>query len=115
MLLGAFGTEIGRTGSPGRSSVGSSGPSSRPTQVAKDSSSGRESGSARYGHAPSPAHLVDDDPIGYQGAAGVAGQNVGWAGSIANSSDEDLLGGQEPSFISVVLSPRRTLRVINRD
>jgi hypothetical protein len=37
-----------------------------------------------------------------------------YAGS-DNSSTEDLLGGMEPSFFSVVLSPRKTLRVINRD
>jgi hypothetical protein len=30
-------------------------------------------------------------------------------------SQEDLLGGQEPSFFSVVLNPRRTLRVVNLD
>lgn len=31
------------------------------------------------------------------------------------SSTEDLIGGLEPSFLGVVMSPRRTLRVINRD
>jgi hypothetical protein len=59
----------------------------------------------------------------YQGAAGVAagaGGLNGWHGGTSDrasvsSSTEDLLAGHEPSFISVVLSPRRTLRVINRD
>jgi hypothetical protein len=37
------------------------------------------------------------------------------SGSTAHSSMEDLLGGQEPSFFSVVLNPRRTLRVVNMD
>lgn len=37
------------------------------------------------------------------------------SGSTAHSSTEDLLGGQEPSFFSVVLNPRRTLRVVNMD
>lgn len=33
----------------------------------------------------------------------------------AASSTEDLLQGQEPSFLGVVLNPRRSLRVVNRD
>jgi hypothetical protein len=33
----------------------------------------------------------------------------------ANSSTEDLLAGQEPSFLGVFLNPRRSLRVVNRD
>jgi hypothetical protein len=37
------------------------------------------------------------------------------SGSTAHSSMEDLIGGQEPSFFSVVLNPRRTLRVVNLD
>lgn len=35
--------------------------------------------------------------------------------STANSSTEDLMTGQEPSFVGVLLNPRRSLRVINRD
>jgi len=35
--------------------------------------------------------------------------------STANSSTEDLMAGQEPSFLGVMLNPRRSLRVINRD
>ncbi|KAL8703923.1 MAG: hypothetical protein Q9201_002903 [Fulgogasparrea decipioides] len=35
--------------------------------------------------------------------------------STANSSSEDLMIGQEPSFVGVLLNPRRSLRVINRD
>jgi hypothetical protein len=33
----------------------------------------------------------------------------------ARSSTEDLLDGQEPTFLGVLLSPRRSLKVINRD
>lgn len=36
-------------------------------------------------------------------------------GSEASGSDEDLMAGSEPSFLGVLLSPRRSLRVINRD
>lgn len=35
--------------------------------------------------------------------------------STANSSSEDLMAGAEPSFVGVLLNPRRSLRVINRD
>ncbi|KAI4171871.1 MAG: hypothetical protein LQ343_003948 [Gyalolechia ehrenbergii] len=35
--------------------------------------------------------------------------------STANSSNEDLMLGQEPTFVGVLLNPRRSLRVINRD
>lgn len=58
---------------------------------------------------------------GYTGAAGVAGGNgvdaLGRRSSIASSTD-DLLDGQEPAFWGtrgVLLNPRRSLRVINRD
>jgi hypothetical protein len=62
----------------------------------------------------------------YTGAAGVAGVStsgnggvdaLGRRSSIASSTD-DLLAGQEPSFWGVkgvLLNPRRSLRVINRD
>ena len=58
---------------------------------------------------------------GYTGAAGVAGANgvdaLGRRSSVASSTD-DLLDGQEPAFWGtrgVLLNPRRSLRVINRD
>ena len=35
--------------------------------------------------------------------------------STANSSSEDLMAGREPTFVGVLLNPRRSLRVINRD
>lgn len=33
----------------------------------------------------------------------------------SNGSTEDLLKGQEPSFLGVLLSPRRSLRVVNNE
>lgn len=44
-------------------------------------------------------------------------RNVPGGGGLATaaSSTEDLLAGQEPSFLGVVLNPRRSLRVVNRD
>lgn len=35
--------------------------------------------------------------------------------SMANSSTDDLMRGAEPSFVGVLMNPRRSLRVINRD
>ncbi|OQN99803.1 hypothetical protein B0A48_14573 [Cryoendolithus antarcticus] len=32
-----------------------------------------------------------------------------------SSEDEDLLGGREPTFVGVLLNPRRSLRVVNKD
>ncbi|KAF2269161.1 kelch repeat protein-like protein [Lojkania enalia] len=65
-------------------------------------------GSAHSSHAGSG--------IGYAGAAGVAAGEEGRRSSV--SSTDDLLEGQEPSFWGmqgVLLNPRRSLRVINRD
>jgi hypothetical protein len=118
-LLGAFGTEIGgpssSSNSAPRSSLGgNSGPSSGPPAVRYDSNS----------TANRAFTSEEPTPMEYQGAAGVAavgGAGMhGWPGGTSDrasvsSSTEDLIAGHEPSFISVVLSPRRTLRVINRD
>jgi len=59
-------------------------------------------------------------------SGGSGSENRGWLGSnnpyrsvhataTATSSMEDLMAGQEPSFLGVILSPRRSLRVVNRD
>jgi hypothetical protein len=61
-------------------------------------------------------------PVGGPGAAaGLSSNNPyhpnnvsGRAGS-ARSSTEDLLAGREPSYLGVLLNPRRSLRVVNRD
>ncbi|PQE25858.1 kelch domain-containing protein [Rutstroemia sp. NJR-2017a BBW] len=56
---------------------------------------------------------------GSMGTWGREGPNTSGSGTgtgtSGNSSVDDLLGGQEPSFFSVVLNPRRTLRVVNSD
>ncbi|EEH37475.1 hypothetical protein PAAG_07893 [Paracoccidioides lutzii Pb01] len=46
----------------------------------------------------------------FRPASGLAGG----LGSM-NSSTDDLLAGQEPTFLGVMLNPRRSLRVINKD
>lgn len=45
---------------------------------------------------------------------GTDGMPIG-GNSTANSSNEDLMTGKEPTFVGVLLNPRRSLRVINRD
>lgn len=47
--------------------------------------------------------------------SGIGLMPSGGANSEAGSSAEDLMRGVEPSFVGVLLNPRRSLRVINRD
>lgn len=120
IILGPFGTKIGRTndGSPAR----------RSGSTSQQGSSGSGYGavpSARYGD---PLDEVDSEYLG-AGAAGLnrngSGRSPGHSRETSGGgasmmgqsvdSQEDLLGGQEPSFFSVVLNPRRTLRVVNLD
>lgn len=135
-VLGAFGTDIRGSGSAGRPSYnGSSGPSPGllpGNESGGETSSGHGSlaenrlggygggimpggGTAGMGYGP----LSEEDETGYEGAGHTAMGNTNWGrpvmGTTANSSVEDLLGGQEPSFFSVVMNPRRTLKVVNLD
>jgi len=64
------------------------------------------SGSGRGSGRPPHRHLASNNPYASQ-----ANGNT----STANSSTDDLMSGQEPSFLGVVLNPRRSLRVVNRD
>lgn len=61
----------------------------------------------------------NEDRIGYAGAAGVAGAGTGGHSRRSSASSvDDLLVDTEPSFWGVrgvLLNPRRSLRVINRD
>lgn len=48
--------------------------------------------------------------------SGVAsGSGSGYPSERRGSSTEDLLAGQEPTFVGVLLNPRRSLRVVNKD
>jgi len=129
-MLGPFGTAIGGSGSAGRPSLGeSSGGRSglSTTQDVTPLSAISGSGSLPYGEhgaygpyggptMPQQAKWgaygrLDEEveDTAYMGAASTV------SGGSTNSSMVDLLGGQEPSFFSVVLNPRRTLRVVNSD
>lgn len=107
-IVGAFGTVVGRTSesqAEGRSSLASSaggalgGGVTKPDLVAKG---GRmETGQTGMGGTTDEGYL-----------GGASGESEG---PDSGRSSFDSLNGMEPNFFSVVMSPRRTLRVINRD
>ncbi|PBP26958.1 cell wall anchored protein [Diplocarpon rosae] len=110
VALSSFGTEVG----------GSARGSSTASRLAPgDASSGR--GGEGYGGGSVPGVRYgrasqSDDGAEYLAANGsIPYERVGGGHQTAHSSVEDLLGGQEPSFFSVVLNPRQTLRVVNLD
>jgi hypothetical protein len=139
-MIGPFGTDISNSGtnSAGRPSVGSS------NNAGAVSSSNRASSSNRTPSSNGPAADPVVFGGGVMPGGGIAGKGYGYgaepyvrlsedqeflhtqssggqtpygrpSGSTTHSSTEDLLGGQEPSFFSVVLNPRRTLKVVNSD
>jgi hypothetical protein len=134
VMLGPFGTEIGGSGSIGRPSVGESAGSlgGSGLQTVLTPSSGFTPGSGPAGEGGSSNvlggglmpgrgqyELLNEEQhegTEYLGAGAPGPSYLGIpGGSTAHSSMEDLIGGQEPSFFSVVLNPRRTLRVVNLD
>ena len=76
----------------------SGGPKNSTDQSSRNAASGTGSTPGASGYEPVPP-LLGGPPIG--------------GSSTANSSTEELAG--EPSFVGVLLNPRRSLRVINRD
>lgn len=131
VMLGPFGTEIGGSGSPARQSdsTGSAGGSGLHPILTPSSGISLGSGpqgesysGSGYGGGLMPGRgqyeTLNEENEGteYLGAELHAPRYMGRpSGSTAGSSMEDLIGGQEPSFFSVVLNPRRTLRVVNLD
>jgi hypothetical protein len=120
LTLGPFGTAVGsQSGSGGRPSLADSNSGLTPvsTQLTP-ADSGHASGHGsfigagimpplpKYGRLSEEGEPEDTE---YHGRSHVA------PSASSHSSMEDLLGGQEPSFFSVVLNPRRTLRVVNSD
>lgn len=140
-IIGAFGTELrpSGSGSAGRPSY-SSGPTpgtylpSNLLAGAGVGGSGNESGGeTSSGHRSehtggyAGTGMMPGGPAAYGRLSEEAGEDdnahrataKSWeqpsSGSTAHSSVDDLLGGQEPSFFSVVWNPRRTLKVVNLD
>lgn len=92
-------------------------------------SRGRNGSSEKTGNASNSDRFSSDNRSGNTGGEGSSGlrrndlasnnpyNNVpgGTGYATAASSTEDLLKGQEPSFLGVMLNPRRSLRVVNKD
>ena len=93
---------------PGEKAAFLGGMSSEGSSARKENStdqSSRKVGSSLAGSTPANSGYDPVPPL--PGGAPVGGN------STANSSTEDLIG--EPSFVGVLLNPRRSLRVVNRD
>ena len=86
-------------------------------RTSAENSSGRGNHSTDQSSGPSGNRgSAMGNSAGTSGRAGVLGASAPLGDtSTANSSTEDLMTGQEPSFVGVLLNPRRSLRVINRD
>ena len=96
---------IGATTVGGRPYTDKSQPSTDRSDGSRYSADNR---SGRSGNSGNRANqLSSNNP--YRNVPGGAGT------ATAASSTEDLMAGQEPSFLGVVLNPRRSLRVVNRD
>jgi hypothetical protein len=116
-MSGPFSTEIG-SANAGRASLGASSTTTGRGSPTRGWNSGESSsqsiqGSAINAGSSIPGRVFERFSEGGESAEHQPRPNV-W-GNTAHSSMEDLLGEQEPSFFSVVLNPRRTLRVVNLD
>lgn len=65
------------------------------------------------GQSQSGSHAQSSGPSSANARAGPAGDQG--TTSSARSSTEDLISGREPTFVGVLLNPRRSLKVVNRD
>ena len=86
----------------------------------RDNSWQRSSDNEPLSGPPSgPRHGASDSFGGQSTSTGRGSLQGGYrslgASSEDNHSTEDLLGGMEPTFVGVMLHPRRSLRVVNRD
>jgi Kelch motif len=103
---GAPGTLGGVRGGGGQRSSGEN--SSRFGQSSSNAPSSGHKQSDSYGGQSSSSAGMGSGPGGYAAVGRTSNEGT-------SSSSEDLLGGLEPSFVGVVLHPRRSLRVVNRD
>lgn len=68
------------------------------------------------GNSQSGSNARSNQPSSGAGKTGGIGRQADQGTtSSARSSTEDLLAGQEPTFVGVLLNPRRSLKVVNRD
>ena len=91
-------------------------PEKSPFLSSTNGSSGNRGGASTSGGSSGPASgnpslpPVPGLPQEHSENSATVGKNTN-----AHNSVEDLMSGQEPSFVGVLLNPRRSLRVINRD
>lgn len=100
-----FGPGLVGVASRGKSSPSENTGGSYGDRFSSDNRSGGTGGEGSSGHRRN--ELSSNNP--YNKVPGGAGY------ATAASSTEDLLKGQEPSFLGVMLNPRRSLRVVNKD
>ena len=67
------------------------------------------------GNSQSGSHAYSGPSSGAGRSGGIGRAADQGTTSSARSSTEDLLAGQEPTFVGVLLNPRRSLKVVNRD
>ena len=86
----------------------------------KTSTEGRREGNALLGAGEGSSH-VGSKGVSHSGSGGQTSSTAAAPGfqsvrrSSQHSSTDDLLAGQQPTFVGVMLNPRRSLRVVNRD
>lgn len=100
-----FGPGLIGVTSRGKSTPSENTSGSHGDRFSSDNRSGNTGGEGSSGHRRN--ELSSNNP--YNKVPGGAGY------ATAASSTEDLLKGQEPSFLGVMLNPRRSLRVVNKD
>jgi hypothetical protein len=88
--------------------------------AAQGSSSGGRASSTDNSIGPFRSNRHSSHSTGYANLVAQSSQygvysNAQLSSTSAHSSETDLLNGREPSFLGVVLNPRRSLRVINLD
>lgn len=100
-----FGPGLLGLASRGKNSSSEKTAASNSDRFSSDNRSGNTGGEGSSGSRRN--ELASNNP--YNNVPGGAGF------ATAASSTEDLLKGQEPSFLGVMLNPRRSLRVVNKD
>lgn len=87
-----------------------------PGLLATDAS-GKTSSERKSDNSPDPSGSGPGSKYShrYPNSGEASGSGSGYPSERRGSSTEDLLAGQEPTFVGVLLNPRRSLRVVNKD
>ncbi|KAK2773253.1 hypothetical protein FQN52_004678 [Onygenales sp. PD_12] len=110
--IGISNDKFGFFGAPHSSETASA----RQASVLSESNPNLAAALGAAGISGQPGNRGSAGEYGYRPPSGGPTAGGGGGGrSTANSSTDDLLAGQEPTFLGVMLNPRRSLRVINKD